>query len=173
MKRLLTCICVLAILPLFAGNLSTELKLESTTFKLDKVHSAKALAAQIKIKQRKFGQPPKPVAIVGELILKNTGKDPVTINIAGDMSMITLSLAGEGALTMHSMMMMTADFRMGKDLTIKPGESHSFKLTSLAHGKRGMSQYSYWTKAGKYKLSASYKSKKDIYTSKEINITVN
>ena len=172
MKHCITMFLLTGILSVCAGELEAILTLKSTEFKLDKDQVAKVEAAQKAQKERKMAQPPKPVAIDGELVLKNTGKDAVTINMGGDGSMVQLDLTGPGAVTMPSMMMMTMEFRMGKNVEIAPGKSVTIPIKSLAHGRRNISKYTYWTKAGTYELKATYKSRKDSYTSEAVKITV-
>jgi hypothetical protein len=46
------------------------------------------------------------------------------------------------------------EFRIGRPVVISPGKSHDIKITSLAFGQRGVSQYAYWTEPGEYTLVA-------------------
>ena len=90
--------------------------------------------------------------------ITNTGKKDVVIKHGGDESTNSLSIEGPGALNRPYNGPMTADYRMGQAITIKPGESKEFEIKGLKHGTRDMS---YWkiTKAGDYEASMTFVSR--------------
>ncbi len=92
-----------------------------------------------------------------------------SINIGGDASQMKLRLVGPGAVNVEFMVMMTMEFRMGKDVTIKPGEYHDIPIESLHHGKRGISAGSFWTQPGSYALEATYSTPVDGNARKNIS----
>jgi len=98
---------------------------------------------------------PKPPAVDMTLVITNTSNQNVTITIGGDSSQIQLDLKGPGALSVDNLVAMTMDYRMGNPLTLAPGKSAEWKITSLAYGTRGISNYAYWTEVGDYTLTAT------------------
>jgi hypothetical protein len=52
---------------------------------------------------------------------------------------------------------MTMDYRMPKAVKLGAGKTLEIPVMQLSGGMRGMSKYSYWTKAGEYELKASFK----------------
>ena len=107
-----------------------------------------------KNKLPKMPQPPK---VDLKLVLKNISDKEIQIYNTGDPVMIDLELSGSGAVMMTSGLAMTMDYRMPKAVKLEAGKTLEIPITSLAGGKRGMSKYSYWTKAGEYELKASFK----------------
>jgi hypothetical protein len=111
-------------------------------------------AAAIK-KQKPVTAPPPPVVDLA-LQIHNTGKKDVTIQVEGDANSFTLDLKGPGSFTLTPLLGFTADFRLGKSITIEPGKSYEFSIKKLADGFRGSSRYVYWTEPGDYTITASY-----------------
>jgi hypothetical protein len=66
-----------------------------------------------------------------------------------------LALTGPGAVTVENMVAMTMEFRIGAPVNLAPGQSHDIKISSLAFGMRGITQYAYWTEPGDYTLAAT------------------
>jgi hypothetical protein len=98
---------------------------------------------------------PKPPAVDLTMRITNNSDKDVTIMVGGDDSQMQLKLAGPGAVTVENMVAMTMEFRIGKPVTIAPGKTYDTKITSLAFGMRGISQYAYWTEPGEYTLTAT------------------
>ena len=155
----------------YSADLHVELKTKKS-FTFDKKHANDVIEAMKKLKAKKMLNLPRPKEIHAELILTNNSNKNIDINIGGDNSYLIIKLEGDGAITTNSGMMMTMDFRMGKNLTIKPGAKHVIPVPSLAHGKRGFTTYSYWTKPGVYELAVSYKSGNKVYSSKALKVKV-
>jgi hypothetical protein len=99
----------------------------------------------------------KPAASKVDLTLKvtNTSDHDVVFNWGGDDSNLRFTLTGEGAVTAPNMVPMTREFRIGKQVTINPGKSFELPIAALAGGMRGVSELSWFTEAGEYKLSAT------------------
>jgi hypothetical protein len=102
------------------------------------------------------GTMPAPPEVDMTLELRNTGTAPTTFAVDSDASYVTLVLAGPGAVTADSNMAMTMEFRMGRPLTLAPGQTHTIPIKSLRFGVRGISKQAYWTEPGEYTLTASY-----------------
>ncbi len=90
--------------------------------------------------------------------ITNTGKQAVEIRHGGDESTISLSIQGPGAANIPYSGPMTADYRMGKNVTIGPGESQQFQIKGLAYGARNMSRWSI-SKAGDYEVTLKFSSR--------------
>jgi hypothetical protein len=98
---------------------------------------------------------PPPPAVDLTLRVTNTTDKDITIRVGGDDSRVELKLAGPGAVTLDHNVPMTMEFRIGKAVVIAPGKSYDTKISSLAFGMRGVSQYAYWTEPGEYTLVAT------------------
>ncbi len=98
---------------------------------------------------------PNPPAADCTLRITNTTDKDITITTGGDDSQINLKLEGPGAVTMEHLVPMTMEFRIGKPTTLAPGKTMDIKISSLAFGMRGISQYAYWTEPGDYTLTAT------------------
>jgi len=103
-----------------------------------------------------MAEPPAPPKVDMELVITNTGKKMIVIPLGSDSSQMNLTLDGPGAVTVAYMQMHTMEMRLGNPTKIEPGKSLTIPITQLAHGNRGDSMASYWTKAGEYTLTASY-----------------
>ncbi|HEX4998214.1 MAG TPA: hypothetical protein VFY29_08315 [Terriglobia bacterium] len=102
------------------------------------------------------GAMPAPPDVDMTLELKNNGNMPVTFAIDSDASSVNLALEGPGAVTADSNMAMTMEFRLGRPLTVAPGETYSIPIKSLRFGIRNIGKMAYWTEPGEYTLTASY-----------------
>ncbi len=95
-------------------------------------------------------------AIDLELVLKNEGGKPVTIQWGGDVSGYKLALQGPGAVCGDWPVMMTMEFRSGRPVTIAPGAVMSVPVKSLAFGPRDIASAGcWWTVPGEYTLTAT------------------
>jgi hypothetical protein len=102
------------------------------------------------------GQMPAPPDVDMTLELKNSGATPVSFAVDSDASYVTLALEGPGAVTADSNLAMTMEFRLGRGVTLAPGQTHTIPIKSLRFGVRGISKQAYWTEPGEYTLTASY-----------------
>jgi hypothetical protein len=141
-------------------ELSATLVSSKETYPLDPAQSGDAFKAALKARGRK------PAASKVELTFKitNNTDQEKTITVGGDSSQFKFTLEGPGAVTVENMIPMTRDFRVGQDIKIAPGKSHDIAITSLSGGMRGMTELSYFTEPGDYKLTATL-------TAGEIKIT--
>ena len=98
---------------------------------------------------------PMPPGVDLTLKITNTSEKAVRFEVGGDSSVVRLEVKGPGAVTWERMVPMTREFRMGTPVTLEPGKSHEMKISSLAAGERGMTQYSYWTEPGEYTVGAT------------------
>ncbi len=119
--------------------------------------TAEEFEKALKPEKNKFPVLPKPPKVDLKLTLKNTSDKFVKIYSTGDPVMIDLMLTGKGAVSAKPNLAMTMEYRMPKAVTLEVGKTLEIPVTSLASGKRGMSLYSYWTKAGDYELTATFK----------------
>jgi hypothetical protein len=119
--------------------------------------SAREFLEAIDAAVKKGDRPPLPPEVDLELELKNTGDKPLQVWVEGDPVQILLELTGPGAKTVAPPLMMTAEFRSPKPVTLEPGGSHRFALKQLQSGMRGVGRCSYWTEPGEYTLTASLK----------------
>lgn len=115
-----------------------------------------ALGSEADLKQGfaadKFPNPPK---VVLKLVVKNTSDKPVQVWTSGDPVTVGLNLKGDGAVMVTPRLAMTADYRSPRSTEVAAGKTVEIPLTQLSGGKRGMGEYSYWTKAGEYELTAT------------------
>ncbi len=132
-------------------GLAAALVAKTTEYVLDPAYAESGFEKELK--QGK-GKEPDPPAVDLELVLTNTGTEPIEIRPGNDGQILELTLEGPGAVTCQRRLRLTANFLMGEPLVIAPGGSHALPIKRLAFGMRGISKYAYWTKAGNYKLGA-------------------
>jgi hypothetical protein len=137
--------------------LTATLIANQDTYPLERAKSGKLFRDELdQLKNaRGGGRLPAPPNVDLTLRITNTTEQNVTITTGGDDSQIGLKLEGPGAVTMENMVAMTMEFRIGKPVTIAPGKSFDIKVTSLAFGMRGISQYAYWTELGEYTMTTT------------------
>jgi hypothetical protein len=136
-----------------------EARLESkkTSYTLDLGgKTGEEFRTQVKGGETTRAYPPAPqVDLV--LHLRNTGDKDVDIKIGGTSTVVTLDLAGPGALSVPLKGQITSKIAIApKVVTLKPGQSEMVSINSLSYGFKG-SHRAYWTEPGEYTLSASYK----------------
>jgi hypothetical protein len=102
------------------------------------------------------GRAPAPSAVDLTLKFTNPTAAPITFPLGGDESQFHFKLEGPGAVNIPNNIPMTREFRMGKPVTVKPGESYEHKITALAGGMRDMTEYSYFTEPGDYTLTVTF-----------------
>jgi hypothetical protein len=103
----------------------------------------------------KVGKPiPQPPAVELEIEVKNTGKEKVDFWASGDPVVMELEVKGPGAKTVQAPLGFTADFRSPNFVSLEPGKSHVFKVSTLRSGFRWASIWHYWTEPGEYTLTA-------------------
>jgi len=141
------------------GALSATLVANKESYALDPGQSGKEFRDKIDgLKQargRGGAAAPMPPTVDLTLKITNTSEKAVKFEVGGDSSLLTLELKGPGAVTWERMIPMTREFRMGTPVTLEPGKSYEMKISSLAAGERGMTQYSYWTEPGDYSVGAT------------------
>jgi hypothetical protein len=111
----------------------------------------------LKPARNKLPKMPLPPKVDLKLVLKNTSDKDIQIYNTGDPVMIDLELSGPGAVTVQSGLAMTRDYKLPKAVKLEAGKTLEIPVTQLSGGMRGMSKFSYWTKAGEYDLKASFK----------------
>jgi hypothetical protein len=106
----------------------------------------------------KSGPVPTPPAVDLVLELKNTGKRDLQVRIGGDETESTLVLKGPGVVSS------TREYALGrrsipaKVITLAAGKSHEIPLKTLTAGTSNLKvQRTYWTEAGKFTLTATYR----------------
>ncbi len=99
---------------------------------------------------------PNPAEVDFVLKISNTTKEDITILVGGDVNVYTLDFKGEGALAATPLLAFTADFRIGKKVTIAAGKDYEIPVGRLADGMRGNGRWLYLTTPGEYKVSATY-----------------
>jgi hypothetical protein len=105
----------------------------------------------------KTGKLPAPPAVDLEVELKNTSDKNVEVWISGDATDLSLDVKGPGAMTVEGRKAFTTDFRLPKPMTLEPGKTYTFTVSSLSFGFRGAGKQAYWTEAGEYTIAASFK----------------
>lgn len=103
------------------------------------------------------GKLPTPPAVELTVEVKNTSDKAVTLWKSGDPVVLTLNLAGKGAVNLAPPIAMTQEFRVPQEVTLDAGKSHAFAVKVLRSGVRGMTHHSYWTAPGEYELTATLK----------------
>jgi hypothetical protein len=111
------------------------------------------------VKKAKAGDVEPPATPKVDLLaeIKNTSQKPVRIWSEGDPVVLELKVKGPGAHNIAPPLAFTLEFRIPKEITIEPGESHIVPIDSLRNGFRGRSNFSYWTKPGEYEIQATFK----------------
>lgn len=97
---------------------------------------------------------PKPPAVDLELQITNKGKTEKSLRLESDAGRLELDLQGPGSISTAMHRMFTREFRGGKVVTIKPGETQTIALKQLSYGLRGLEFVAYWTEPGDYTLGA-------------------
>ncbi|HEY1858707.1 MAG TPA: hypothetical protein VGG61_00020 [Gemmataceae bacterium] len=104
------------------------------------------------------GDYPEPSQVDLTLELVNTSDKDVRIRVGGTTTVINLELMGKGAVSVPLKNRATNKLAIApKVVTIAPGKSTSVPITSLAYGFKNATDVAYWTEAGEYSLTASYK----------------
>ncbi len=133
-----------------------KLVAKTTTYKLDlSGKTADEYRASLKEGITTGKLPPAP-AVELTLELTNTSDKEVQIWTRGDPVTVTIELKGPGAETVTPRQAFSRIYHVPMPMTLAPGKSFSVPITSLAHGFRGISQRTYWTAPGEYKLIASF-----------------
>jgi len=138
--------------------ISAKLVTKKDTYKLDL--AGKSADDFKKLLKDNEGQSAKlPKAPVVDLVLEftNTSDKELQLSISGDSTTLNLELKGPGAVSVTAEMMFTADLKPNKAVTLAAGKSYSLPITSLVYGFRGVAQAAYWTEAGEYTITASFK----------------
>ena len=91
------------------------------------------------------------------LEIKNTSDKAVTVWVAGDPVVLTLTLKGKSTINAQSLGPMTLEFRLPKGVEIEAGKTHAVALNALTSGIRGVTHHAYWTEPGEYELVATLK----------------
>ncbi len=119
-------------------------------------HKKLLVDAAKKGKDFPFGGKLPPVPDVAlKVELKNTSDRPVTVWVTGDPVILTLTLAGKGAVNLDPPVAMTREFRVPQELKLDAGKSQTFPVKQLKSGTRGITHHSYWTGPGEYDLTAT------------------
>lgn len=155
----ITWLCAIGSGPVWAeGNVSVPLQAKLIIESPQKLDPARAGADFRKrlesAKEGKREVDPLPVRVV--LRLRNTGQEAVTFRKGSDASQLDLRLEGPGVVDLQPSVMMTREFRMGKPVTIAPGETMDLIFPALGSGLRGMGTWHYWTEPGTIRVSATY-----------------
>ncbi|MFO0966894.1 MAG: hypothetical protein U0793_15075 [Gemmataceae bacterium] len=138
-------------------GLTLTLRAKKIAYKLDlKGKTLKEWEEMLTSKKRGLA-PPKPPAVDMELEVKNTSKGDIDFWSSGDPVQVQLDLKGPAARTITPPLAFTADFRLPKAMTLKPGDTFRLPLTSLSSGFRGTGTWTYWLQPGEYTLTARYK----------------
>jgi hypothetical protein len=137
--------------------LKAEIVADTPTYELDPAMAGKDFAEKVRAAEKGNRAPAtRPPKVNLTLRLTNTGQSDCSLRIGGDESNLDLELKGPGALSIAPRMMMTMEFRMGKAVTLKPGEHQDIPIKSLASGQRELGKFSYWTEPGEYTLAATF-----------------
>ncbi len=100
---------------------------------------------------------PDPPTVDFTLRILNRSDQPFELMRGSDKEQIKIELTGPGAIDAPAYVKMSREIRQGKPFTLKPGKWLSLPIKRLSHGLRGVSQYAYWTRPGKYKLKVTYR----------------
>ena len=101
---------------------------------------------------------PEPPTIDLSLTVTNTSKAVLRMRRPGDdRSPLTLSLQGEGAVTVSPGHLHTMELNESAPLVLAPGKSQTFHLERLASGFRNDDRYAYWTSPGEYRVSVQWR----------------
>jgi hypothetical protein len=137
-------------------TLEANLVVAQDTYTLPAARIGEEFRKQTQTANRAGNAMPAPPDVDLTLELKNTGAAPVVVTLDADSCRVNLKLEGPGAVNVDANVMMTMEFRGGRQATIDPGKSLSIPIKSLRHGLRGISKLAYWTEPGEYTLTASY-----------------
>jgi hypothetical protein len=137
--------------------LKAELIANTATYELDPAMAGKDFVEKAR-EAEKADRPPanRPPKVNLTLRLTNTGQAEIKFPVGGDESWVDLELKGAGALSVSPRLMTTMEFRMGKPVTLKPGDHQDVPIRSLASGRREIGKFSYWTEPGDYTLVATF-----------------
>ncbi|WP_020469024.1 hypothetical protein [Zavarzinella formosa] len=113
-------------------------------------------AAQQAIRDKKEAIVPKPFLVDFVLQLTNTGKEPVTIFVKGDVNTLNLELEGPGVVALAPPKAVTLEFRLAQPVKIESGKTYDIAIDQLQDGFRGMSRLIFFTSPGDYTLKATY-----------------
>lgn len=97
---------------------------------------------------------PKPPKVDLEFQITNKGKAEKSLRLESDAGRLSLELKGPGAISVNPRRMFTQEYRVGKVIKIKPGETFTFVWKQLSYGHRGVEYSAYWTEPGEYSLGA-------------------
>jgi hypothetical protein len=90
--------------------------------------------------------------------LRNTAKQELHFRVGSDKNKMDLALKGPGAVSLARRVTSTTDeIRGGKIEKLQPGKTYVIPIKNLAYGFRGQTHVAYWTAAGEYTLSATFK----------------
>lgn len=99
--------------------------------------------------------PPAAPAVELSAVIKNTSDKPVTVWVSGDPFVLTLTLAGKGAVNSAPLLAFTQEYRIPTGVEIAAGKTHTIPVKSLQSGFRGRAHWAYWTAPGEYELTAT------------------
>jgi hypothetical protein len=105
----------------------------------------------------KTGELPFPTRVEMQLEIKNTGTSTIKVWVAGDATLLTLDLKGNGAMVFDRRLPRPNSVKPPVEVTIGPGKSHKIPLTEFAYGLRNQAIYAYITETGLYHLTATFK----------------
>jgi hypothetical protein len=105
----------------------------------------------------KSGERLAPTRVEMALQIKNTGKAAVQVWVAGDATLLTLDLKGNGAMTASARAAPPRNFFPPRPVTLKPGQSYKIPLERLAYGFRNEATYAYVADLGVYELTATFR----------------
>jgi hypothetical protein len=137
--------------------LKAKLVFKKDTYKLDLDGKSGEEFRKILKDAEKSGKAPATPAVDMVLEITNTSDQEVKFWVEGDANEVQLDLKGPNAVTIAPLKAFTSDFRTPKVITLAAGKTHSIPISSLTHGFRGASKYTYWTEPGEYTVIASYK----------------
>ncbi len=92
-----------------------------------------------------------------QLEIRNTGTRSIRIWVGGDGTLLSFDLKGTGPMTCESRARLAPGVIPPQVITIPVGKSHKIPVTSLSHGFRNQTKYTYITEIGDYQLSATFK----------------
>jgi hypothetical protein len=107
------------------------------------------------LEETDLGKLPPPVKVEMALEVTNTSDKDVAVWVSGTPVTMNLELKGPGAVVVTPRQFFPAIFILPKPVVLAPGKSHSFPLSALTYGRRGVAHRAYWTEPGDYTLRAS------------------
>jgi hypothetical protein len=105
----------------------------------------------------KTGNLPFPTRVEMELEIKNTGSTTIKVLIAGDATLLTLDLKGNGAISVDRKLPPPRSVISPTQVTLAPGKAHRIPITELTWGLRNEAFYGYITETGLYHLTATFR----------------